>query len=121
LTHNYSQKKLKKEPSLLLGSGESFIPDNGTNDTITVKDTGPEIITIQNLEEPYTITLQTSTSEKFLPVSIYIDDILLSNGTTDRQGNVSCTTLIDTYGVKRFIAKDEKDNILYNKEVKFIP
>lgn len=121
LYNNHSQKKLKKESSSLLGSGESFSPIIDDDVTDTPKDTGPEIITIPNLEEPYTITLQTSTVQKFLPVSIYIDDMLLSNSATDRQGNVSCTTLIDTYGVKRFVVKDEKNNILYDKKVKFIP
>lgn len=121
LSNNSASKKAKKEHASLLGCGDAFVPEI-TDDTSKITTvTGPEVITIANLDEPYTITLKTNNTERFLPVSIHVDDILVSNGTTDRKGNISCTILIDTYGVKRFLAKDESENILYDQEVEFIP
>ncbi len=120
LSNNSTSKKAKKEPSSLLGCGDAFVPEIINNDEVP-KDLGPEVVTISNLEEPYTITLKTNTRERFLPVSIHVDDILVSNGITDRKGDISCTILIDTYGVKRFLAKDEGENILYDNVVEFVP
>lgn len=120
LSNNSASKKAKKEPSSLLGYGDVFMPEIINDDEIP-KDTGPEVVTIQNLDEPYTITLKTNTKKRFLPVSIHVDDILVSNCTTDRKGDISCTILIYTYGVKRFLAKDESENILYDNVVEFVP
>jgi len=125
--NNSTSKKAKKEPASLLGFGESFVPENITdddnnnnNDTIPEKQ-GPEIITIPNLDEPYTVTLKTSVKERFIPVSVYVDDIQIANTSTDRKGRVSCTILIDAYCTKRFCAKDDSDNVLYDQEIKFVP
>lgn len=123
LKNNSASKKAKKEPASLLGYGDVFVPYN-TDDNVTdaiPKAAGPETITIANLEEPYTITLKTNTTKRFLPVSVYVDDIPVADTSTNRKGNVSCTILIDAYGIKQFCAKDDSDNILYDQEVKFIP
>lgn len=122
LKNNSTSKKAKKEPASLLGCGDVFVPENTDNITdVILKAVGPEEITISNIEEPYTITLKTNTTERFLPVSVFVDDILVADTSTDRKGNVSCTILIEAYGTKQFCVKDDSDNILYDQEVKFIP
>ena len=121
LSNNSASKKAKKEPASLLGCGDAFVPEIINDADEIPKDTGPEVITIQNLDEPYTITLKTNIKKRFLPVSIHVDDMLVSHCTTNRKGDISCTILIDTYGVKRFLAKDESENILYDQKVEFIP
>ena len=122
LSNNSASKKAKKEPASLLGSGEIFVPEITDDADEIPKETGPEVITISNLEEPYTITLKTNTRKQFLPVSVSVDDIPdVVVASTDRHGNISFTMLIDTYGVKRFLAKDENDNILYDNMVEFVP
>lgn len=122
LKNNSTSKKAKKEPASLLGYGDVFVPEDTDDITnIIPKAPCPEIITIVNLEEPYTITLKTNTTERFLPVSIFVDDILVADTSTNRKGNVSCTILIDTHGTKQFCVKDDSENILYDQEVKFVP
>jgi len=120
--NNSTSKRAKKEPASLVGCGEVFVSeDTGDDDDIISEIQGPEIISIPNLEEPYTITLKTKAKERFLPVSIYVDDIFLANTSTDRKGRASCSVLIDAYATKRFQAKDDSGNVLYDQEVRFTP
>ena len=114
-----TSKKTKKEPASLVGCGDAFEYVDTEEDTPEIQ--GPEIISIPNLDEPYTITLKTKAHERFLPVSIYVDDIFLANTSTDRKGRASCSVLIDAYGVKRFHVKDDSGNVLYDQEVEFTP
>ena len=121
LSNDSTSKRVKEEPASLLGFGDLYTFDTDEHDDVTAKTSGPECIAIKNLEEPYTITLKTNTNERFLPVSIYVDDTLVAVTSTNRRGDVSCTILIESYGTKQFLAKDEAGNVLYEKEVKFTP
>ncbi len=118
--NNSTSKKAKKESASLVGCGEVFVYQD-VDDEVIPEIQGPEIISIPNLDSAYTITLKTKARERFLPVSIYVDDIFLANTSTDRKGRASCSVLIDAYGIKRFQVKDDSGNILYEREVKFTP
>ena len=118
--NNSTSKKAKKESASLMGCGEVFVYQD-VDDEVIPEIQGPEIISIPNLDSAYTITLKTKARERFLPVSIYVDDIFLANTSTDRKGRASCSVLIDAYGIKRFQVKDDSGNILYEREVKFTP
>lgn len=117
--NNSTSKKASKESASLVGVGEIFVSEDPDEEDELVVNHGPEIIKITNLEEPYTIKLKTNTTEQFLPVSVFVNDldVPVANTSTDRRGNVSCTILIEAYGVHRFCAKDESGNILYDQEV----
>lgn len=118
--NNSTSKKAKKESASLVGCGEVFVYQD-VDDEVIPEIQGPEIISIPNLDSAYTITLKTKARERFLPVSIYVDDIFLANTSTDRKGRASCSVLIDAYGIKRFQVKDDSGNVLYEREVKFTP
>ena len=122
---NNTSKKMKKEHAMFVGIGDGQpVLTNASGDKAddTDQDTdGPETIKIASLDEPYTITLKTSTTERFVPVLISVDGMPLANTSTDRKGNVSCTMLIDTYGTKRFCATDESGAVVYDRDVRFVP
>ncbi len=121
LRNNSAKKREKEEKSLLSSHGMPLKFDDDVTEKDVPKPAKMEPVRITNLDEPYTITLKTKTTQRFLPVSIYIDEILVTNTSTDRHGNVSCTALIEEYGIKRFRVIADDKITLYDDHVEFVP
>jgi len=105
-----------------LGTIHEEVQDDTLGDTI---DDSPQIVHIDNLDSPYTLTLHTKIKKQFIPVTIKINERIIANTVTNRHGDVSCTILIDEYGPKdvQVIANANDDgmnnSILYDRRIIF--
>lgn len=119
-----NKKTIKRDTSYTpesAGLGESH---EEIDDTI---DDSPQIVKIDNLDSPYTLTLHTKIKKQFIPVTITINGRIIANTVTNRHGDVSCTILIDEYGPKdvQVIANTNDDDgvdnnsILYDRRIIF--
>ncbi len=90
------------------------IGQNGDNDRT-------EEVTVHDLETPHTLTLRTSETQQFVPVTVSLGDTIISSTVTGRKGKVTCTIMVAEYGAKRVtVRRKGDDQTIYDMEVRFV-